>query len=239
MRIFYLSKKRIFNFTSIVSLAIFTVLLAYGMVMENISTVSKNTYEPLYQGDSNKKEIAITCNVVWGEEFIPQMLEILRENNVKITFNVGGDWAGKFPNLTKALADGKHELGNHGYSHPHPAQISYDKNVEEIIKTQEAIYKAAKVKTNLFAPPYGEFNQKVLWAAGEHGYRTILWSIDTIDWQRPQPEVIVQRVLQKAHNGGIILMHPTAPTVKALPTMLKELKKRGYKLVTVTELLDK
>lgn len=236
---YFLTRKRMFNAVSLVVLSVFTVLLGYSMVLDNITTVSKTNYEPIYQGDSSKKEIALTCNVVWGEEFVPKMLDILKENKVKMTFNIGGDWAVKFPNLTKQMADDKHELGNHGYSHPHPNNISYAKNTEEILDTQEAVFKAAKVKTNLFAPPYGEFNKVVLQAAGDHGYRTILWSIDTIDWQRPAPEVLIQRVLDKAHNGAIVLMHPTDPTVKALPTIIKELKKRGYKLVTVSQLLDK
>jgi len=79
----------------------------------------------------------------------------------------------------------------------------------------------------------------VLEAAEELGYRTVLWSIDTIDWQRPAPEVISERVLNKMANGAIVLMHPTAPTVNALPGIIKSLKEQGYQLTTVGELLEK
>jgi len=79
----------------------------------------------------------------------------------------------------------------------------------------------------------------VLQVAEELGYQTVLWSIDTIDWQRPGPQVIRDRVSGKAHNGGIVLMHPTAPTVEALPGIIDDLQGRGYKLITVGEMVRK
>lgn len=93
-------------------------------------------------------------------------------------------------------------------------------------------------KPSLFAPPYGERGDAVLKAAHEAGYRTILWSIDTIDWQRPEPSIITRRVTEKIHNGAIILMHPTAPTVKALPQIILELKNMDYEMVSVSTLLQ-
>ncbi|MBM7557920.1 divergent polysaccharide deacetylase family protein [Halanaerobacter jeridensis] len=70
------------------------------------------------------------------------------------------------------------------------------------------------------------------------GYKTIMWTVDTIDWQRPEPEVIVERVVPKAENGAIVLMHPTKATVEALPKMIAGLKDKGYKLVTISQLLS-
>lgn len=78
----------------------------------------------------------------------------------------------------------------------------------------------------------------VIKSAEEAGYTTIYWSLDTIDWQRPDPSVILDRVLPRAHNGAIVLMHPTAPTVNALPDMVKGLKEEGYQLVKVSSLLE-
>ncbi len=153
-----------------------------------------------------------------------------------MTFFMGGQWVKDFPELTGAIAR-DHELGNHSYSHPHPTFISKAENIEEIEKTERAVYKVTNITTRLYAPPYGEFNGTVLDAAGENGYKTILWSIDTRDWQLPAPEVIARRVLDKAHNGAIVLMHPTKPTVDALPGLIAELKKRGYQLTTVSDII--
>lgn len=70
------------------------------------------------------------------------------------------------------------------------------------------------------------------------GYPVILWSVDTIDWQKPTAEVIVQRVTSKVSDGDIVLMHPTENTVKALPTLIRTLKKEGFHIVTVSELIS-
>ncbi|HEX3012201.1 MAG TPA: hypothetical protein VHQ70_09260 [Syntrophomonadaceae bacterium] len=74
---------------------------------------------------------------------------------------------------------------------------------------------------------------------GDIGYKLILWSVDTIDWQRPSPYIIVNRVMKKVHNDAIILMHPTEPTLKALPDMLKQLSEEEYKMVTIDKVLVK
>lgn len=195
--------------------------------------------QPVYQGDSRYNEVALTFNVFWGEEYIPGILEILREKNVKATFFMGGTWVKKFPDLTRKISEEGHELGSHGYSHPHPDRLSKSANLKEMQKAEELIYQVTGQRPKLFAPPYGERGPAVLQAAGEAGYTTILWSVDTIDWERPSPGVILQRVLSKVENGSIILMHPTEPTLQALPEMLEGLKERGYSPVTVSRVLER
>ncbi|MDN5363787.1 MAG: hypothetical protein PWQ91_848 [Eubacteriales bacterium] len=213
------------------------LVLAAVAAMEEV-TFTTALREPVYRGTEKRKEMALTVNVVWGEEYLPAMLEILRREKVAATFFIGGQWAEDNPKLLQKIAAYGHEIGSHGYSHPHPTALSPQENREELIKTEKIIKKITGRKVKLFAPPYGEYNQEVLDVAAELGYRTIMWTADTIDWQRPAPEVIVRRVLEKAGNGVIVLMHPTEPTVKALPEIIRELKKRGYKLVTVSRLLQ-
>jgi probable sporulation protein (polysaccharide deacetylase family) len=190
---------------------------------------------PVFHGNPNQPQVALACNVFWGEEYLPDMLKTLDENNLHITFFIGGSWANKYPDIVKELANRGHELGNHTYSHPHPNTLSKEKNKEQIVKTEELVASLTGIKTNLYAPPYGEYNNTVLLAAQELDYTTIMWSIDTIDWKRPPPEVIQDRVLKKLHNGAIILMHPTAPTAQALPGLIAEIKKRGYTITTITD----
>jgi probable sporulation protein (polysaccharide deacetylase family) len=195
------------------------------------------TAAPIYQGNAKEKIIALTFNVVWGEEYIPQIMESLEENDVQATFFIGGQWAENFPELVREIARAGHGIGNHGYSHPHPDRISLAANINEIKQAENVITGITGTKPVLFAPPYGERGDVVLKAAEETGYKTILWSIDTIDWQRPDPSIILNRVLTNAHNGAIVLMHPTAPTVHALPQIVTELKKQGFELVKVSIML--
>lgn len=192
---------------------------------------------PISRGNMVEPKVTFACNIFSGEEFLPAMLKTFDDNNIKITFFIGGTWGKRFPALVTELANRGHELGNHSFSHPHPNQLGKEKNKEEIVRTEQLIQELAAIKTNLYAPPYGEYNDTVLQAANELSYTTIMWSIDTIDWQRPPSEVIINRVMKKLHNGAIILIHPTENTAKALPELIKQIQSKGYKISTVSDIL--
>ncbi|MBM7581433.1 putative sporulation protein (polysaccharide deacetylase family) [Caldicoprobacter guelmensis] len=196
-----------------------------------------STGNPIYKGDDSQPRIAFECNVVWGTEYIPAMLDILKQHNVKITFFIGGQWAEQNPELLKRMVQEGHELGNHGYSHKYHSRLNLEQNKDEIIKAEEAIERVVGVKTRLFAPPYGDFNKTTLQAAHSLGYKTIMWSIDTIDWRGDGVDSIIRRVFKNPHNGAFILMHPTEDTIKALPVIINGLQQRGYEIVRVSDLL--
>ncbi|HHW02806.1 MAG TPA: polysaccharide deacetylase family protein [Thermoanaerobacterales bacterium] len=219
---------------------IFIFVVAWAMLktstLKDIETFSKT--KPIYEGRGDKKIIAFTCNVAWGNEFLPPLLRVFEEKNVKITFFIEGRWAEKNPELLR-LIDGKgHEIGNHGYSHAHHAKLSLEQNINEIKDAESIIEKITGKKPLLFAPPYGEFSDLTIKAAESLNYRVIMWSIDTIDWKKPGVDYIVNKVLKKAGNGKIVLMHPTEDTVKAMPVIIENLQKQGYKITTITDLLS-
>jgi len=215
-----------------------TVAMLAGILQPIFNTtVNSNKPQPIFHGNITEPKIAFACNVFWGEEFLPDMLQTFSAHNIKITFFIGGSWAKKFPDILSDIAKQGHELGNHTYSHPHPNTLSKEKNKEQIIRTEELVKEITGIKTVLYAPPYGEYNDTVILAAHELGYTTIMWSIDTIDWKRPPADIIKNRVLKKIHNGAIILMHPTESTAKALPEIIDEIKRSGYHITTVSDIL--
>jgi probable sporulation protein (polysaccharide deacetylase family) len=197
-----------------------------------------NYYDPIYKGEADEKDIAFACNVVWGNEYLPEMLRILKENDIRITFFIGGDWASKYNEELNAIYKEGHELGNHGENHKKQSLLDIEQNKREILKAEETIKKVTGVKTTLFAPPYGDVNKVVVDTAEGLGYKVIMWSIDTIDWNTKDYNQIVERVEAKQHNGAIVLMHPTEATIKALPVMIKSLKSKGYEISTVSDVLD-
>ncbi len=215
---------------------------------DNVS--ERETLNPLYynddidvlgrvieRGNTKRPEMALSFNVAWGEEYIPGLLDVLDMAHVKVSFFFVGTWVNKFPDLTREIAERGHEVANHGYEHCHVENLSLN-NMKELIKENERLLlKVAQRTSKLFAPPYGEFGGYVPRAAEEVGYKTIRWTIDTIDWSGPAPEEIVKRVTERAENGAIVLMHPTLNTLEALPVLLKELKKMGYTVTTVSGIL--
>lgn len=202
-----------------------------------LPTVTRRLFSPVYRVDTDKKVMALAVNVAWGEEHLPAMLDILRANNVKATFFIDGEWAEKFPDLVKALATEGHDIGNHGYRHLHVERMSDSDIKDLILRNEKLLAGLGATPGKLFAPPYGECNQSVTSAAASLGYTTVMWTIDTIDWKTKEPHKIVDRVTRKTVPGAIVLMHPTEVANKALPAIVETVRRSGYQLCTVSELL--
>ncbi len=214
--------------------------LAFAMIYHNNASIASDSLDmqkPIFQGNSGEKAVAITVNVDWGEEYIPTMLKEFAAADAKVTFFVTGKWAEKNQDLLKQMYKEGHSIQNHGYKHCHFNSLGAEEGSAEIKKAEDIIKQITGQKSKYFASPYGEYNPNVVKAAADINYHLIMWSVDTIDWQRPDPETIVNRVMKKVHNDAIILMHPTEPTVKALPDMLKQLQEEKYKMVSIDKIL--
>ncbi len=226
---------------NILVITCFTILVFFFLFLPSnkniLHTINVTAEKPIYKGNENINKVAFECNVVWGSEYIPSMLNIFKEHDIKITFFIGGEWARDNPELLKLIVEGGHEIGNHGFAHKHHSRLNFEENIKEIKDTEDTIKDITGITTCLFAPPYGEFDNTTLRAASSLGYKTIMWSIDTIDWRGDGVEAIINRVLKNPHNGAFILMHPTDHTITALPTIIKELKQMGYEIGTISELI--
>lgn len=194
--------------------------------------------QPIYRGNPQKPMVAFLINVAWGDEYIPQILEVLKNHKVKSTFFFDGSWVKRTPDIAKTIKEAGHEIGNHAYSHPDLSQYSEAGATEELQKTNEVIEETIGVKPQWFAPPSGSFNEGTVRVAHQLGMKTILWTADTVDWRKPDTQEMVNRVLGQVENGTMILMHPTKPTAEGINTMIAEIKGRGYKLGTVSDLMD-
>lgn len=219
-------------------IAVVLVVMAAGMAFSAIKdrSIAVGGPEPIFQGNTGGKMVAISVNVDWGEEFLPAMLDEFKKNNAQVTFFVTGRWAEKNPDMLQKMAQAGHSIQNHGYRHVHFNALGSEEIGAEIKKAEDIIYTITGQRPSFFASPYGEYNPRLVKAVNGIGYQYIMWSVDTIDWQKPAPETIVNRVIKKVHNDAIILMHPTEPTVKALPALLSQLQAQGYQMVTINNI---
>ena len=193
--------------------------------------------EPLFAVPNAEGMVGLAVNVDWGSEQLPAMLAHFRQAGAKVTFFLTGRWAEQNTELARLLAEEGHEVGNHGLSHVHPKQLDERQLTEHITKNQQVLESIVGQVSKLYAPPYGEWDRRIVRVAAALGYRTVLWTLDTIDWQDPPPERILQRVLPKVQSGSIVLMHPTASTVSALPQLLRGLEEKGLRAVTLSTML--
>lgn len=190
-------------------------------------------------GEPGCGKMSFTCNVDWGEEVIPDMLEIFDEKEIKITFFVTGSWASKHPDLLRTMYLKGHEIGSHGYGHKMCSQISDNELRSELEKTEKAINDAIGIRPGYFAPPSGDFSERTVNFCRENNYRMILWSADTIDWREGSTaDVIHQRIMEKESDGAIVLMHPKEETVKALPGLIDAIRQKGIEPVKLSDMIE-
>lgn len=193
---------------------------------------------PVYGVEVSDKRIALTFNAAWSADDIPELLDVLNKQDVVCTFFLVGEWAEKNPNEAKMIGEAGHEIGNHSYAHPDMNKLSAEQIKKDISMADEVIQKATGVWPTLFRAPSGAYNDTVVQTAQEMKHTVIQWSIDSIDWRKPEPQKLTSRVLQKAKPGGIILMHTGLDNTRAaLPDIIKALKEQGYVFVTVSNLL--
>jgi len=193
---------------------------------------------PIYYVDTNEKKVAFSFDASWGAERTEEILSILRNNDIKTTFFLTGFWVSEYPELVKLIVKEGHEIGNHTATHPHLASLTLEQIKEEIKNVEEMIHQAAGVRTTLFRPPFGEYSNEVIKAATELGYKTIQWSIDSLDWQNLTAPEITERVTSRSHKGAIILFHNNGlHTAEALPEIIKYYREHKYEILPVSELI--
>jgi peptidoglycan/xylan/chitin deacetylase (PgdA/CDA1 family) len=195
-----------------------------------------------------RREVALTFDdgpSPWTE----RILELLERGGAAATFFVLGAAVAGREQLLRRAATGGHELGNHLFTHRAASELSDDELEEELERTRATILAAADVDTRLVRPPYGKQAHRVAAAAHRLGLGpTVLWSIETHDWVETEAAAIAERVLEAVQPGAIVLLHDGVPdgeragasrdaTVAAVERLLDELPARGYRLVTVSELL--
>lgn len=196
----------------------------------------------LRRGPVGSGKIALTFDAGASSKPTPALLKVLDEKGVRATFFLTGRWVEKNPELVREIAAAGHEIGNHTYSHPDLRKLPDDQVREQLEKMEKLVQTAAGVSTKpYFRPPFGACDARVRRIAAEEGYRCVIWTADSWDAFKEgiEAEEIEQRVLGKAQDGAIILMHCGSwPTVSALPGIIDQLSARGLELVRVSELVS-
>lgn len=192
----------------------------------------------IYSGDENSNNVSLMINVYWGDEYLDDMLDILKEKNAKVTFFVGGTWAVKNEDVLKRMKEEGHELGNHGYSHKDCDKLTKKQLEDEISKTHTIVKGFTGVEMKLFMPPSGAYDSLTVEVADDLGYKTIMWSKDTIDWRDQNKNLIFSRATQNGKGGDLILMHPTLQTKNALGEIIDYYNSNGFNLVTVSKNIE-
>ena len=189
--------------------------------------------------DTLDKLVALTFDDGPHVRYTERILQILEKYNVKASFFIIGENAVQHPETIKKIYDQGHELGNHTYTHVSINKVSKEKLTEELEKTSHVIEEITSFRPRVFRPPFGAYSDASIATVTSLGYRSVLWSKDSKDWQLPSVDEILQSM--EVSSGDILLFHDynqaNSPTPDALEKLIPRLLEKGYKFVTVTELL--
>jgi len=198
-------------------------------------------YTPLVQvAGSQHREVALTFDDGPGP-YTPQVLSILERENVPATFFEVGVLQRYFGDSTRQIVGLGDPIGDHTLSHAPMSHLSAADQQAQLLGQVKVIEQYGAPFPRLFRPPYGYWNRTTLALLHKYHMLMILWTVDTEDYKLPGTEAIVHTVVSGARPGAIFLMHDAggtrSETVAALPTIIHDLRARGYKLVTVPKLL--
>ena len=196
----------------------------------------------LTRGAADQPEVALTFDDGPDPEHTPRVLETLDRYAVPATFFCVGAAARAHPDLLRRAADAGHLVANHTWSHPYLPDLSREELRWQVEATGSALAAAAggSALPDMVRPPYGAYTPQVLGWLADQDATTVLWDVDSGDWQLPGPEAIAEQALRDARNGSILLLHDgggdRTQTITALPVIIEALHSRGYRLVTVPHL---
>ncbi|MBQ7339248.1 MAG: polysaccharide deacetylase family protein [Clostridia bacterium] len=228
--------KKISIITNIILMLVVVVVGMVSFIPESISPIyGGSSISAIYNGNRENKNVSLMFNVYENTDIVNSIIDTLELYGVKATFFVGGCWADDNGETLERIVKTGNEIANHGYFHKDHAKLSYEKNKEEIYLTEKIIQALCGVKTNLFAPPSGSFSNTTLEASFDLGYKTIMWSKDTIDWRDKSKDLVYKRATKNIQNGDLILMHPKEHTLLALSSILEYYINNGFNVVTVSE----
>lgn len=195
----------------------------------------------LYKVATEKKQVALTFNISWGEQEVEPIIEQLKKSNIdKATFFLSGAWAERNPDLVTKIVEAGFEIGNLGYEYKNYPDMTDSEMQRDLIKAHEILSELTKQKIHLFRPPNGQFNETVLKVVEKQGYSTIHFSVDSKDWTPISKEEMIERATKNTKQGDIILFHASdsaRKTAEILPTIAQYLKKQNLTPVSVDELI--
>ncbi|MGE7546090.1 polysaccharide deacetylase family protein [Sporosarcina newyorkensis] len=221
------------------------IMLLFWGIKSTYAEKGRQYYEEagqiLWEINTEEKVIALTFDDGPHRKYTAEILDVLKNHNANATFFVVGANAEKNPDLLIRMYNEGHEIANHTFTHNRNMRSS--ELIMEIRKTHETIQAITGHQTTLFRPVEGLYTDELVEAVTKEGYKLVMWSwhLDTLDWKNPGVKKIVNFVLDGAKEGNVVLFHDGGgnrqQTVEALKTILPELKKEGYKFVSISELM--
>lgn len=223
-------------------------LLAFAALTVFFDQAVLVRHDSFYRVDAKDKVVAITFDDGPSPDWTPRILDELKAADVKATFFMLGQHVLEYPDVARRVTAEGHEIGNHSFDHHGLFFYTVEEAEREVLKCEKAIKDVTGVSTRYFRPPKAWINDEEKAAFSHMGYKVILWSLNSKDWVTFDDKYIVAFIDKNVRPGDIILFHDSGgvfgvdggdrhETVKTIPDLVRKLKARGYRFLTVSELL--
>lgn len=191
------------------------------------------SFDADFIGDTSEKKLMLTFDEGYENGYTPQILDTLREKQVKAVFFVTGDYVERNPDLIERMVQEGHTVGNHTQNHPSMPSLSPDEMAKEINTLGDQVESQFGVKMNMFRPPKGEFSEQSLAVTQQQGYHSVFWSFAYNDWntdKQPDPATALQTLTERLHPGAIYLLHAVSETnANILGAWIDQAVAQGYR----------
>ena len=205
---------------------------------ENIKILKDNNGFAV--GNKDKKNIYLTFDEGYEAGYTPEILRVLKDNNVNATFFITAHYLNTQPELIKQMIDEGHIVGNHTVNHKSMPSLTKEEITKEVMDLHKAIYDKFGYEMKYIRPPKGELSEYSINVTNSLGYKTIMWSFAYEDWdenKQPDEAKSKQKILDNVHNGEIMLLHGNSKTnTNILEEVIKEIKEMGYEFKSLNEL---
>lgn len=208
----------------------------------NVSAEELAKYDACYIGDTSKKTLYLTFDAGFENGHTPAILDALKKHNVQAAFFVVGHYLETAPDLIKRMVEDGHVVGNHTYHHPDMSAIRDEAAFRAELEETETLYReiVGADMPKLYRPPQGKFSLENLKAAKTLGYKTLFWSLAYVDWvqdKQPTAQQAFDKLIPRAHNGAVVLLHSTSATnAQILDELLTKWEQAGYSFGRISEL---
>lgn len=240
MFVMTMTKRRLIRAITFILVLITGIAIGVFAIISSINTGAEGLSFPIYCVDRADNKVSITFDCAWANSNTDQLIEILDKEDVKATFFVTGEFCDKYPEDVKKLYNAGHEIQNHSDKHPHVSGMNLNDFIDDVRSCNTKIKALTGEEPVLYRSPYGEYDDNIVKTVEGMGMFHIQWNVDSIDWNKPSPETIIERTTKNISSGSVLLFHNDLEnTTNALPKVLKSLKEQGFEFCKVSELIYK
>lgn len=239
MHIFVVKKNTIIRAAVFVLLVVGAIVYTQVALSDATPVVSQSESMPICNVATDEKIVALTFDTAFGDEdYTGQILDVLKGESVRATFCVMGLWANEYPGQVDAMLTSGHEIASHSMNHSRYPDLSTSEILYDATEAADLIFEMTGYDTRLIRIPYGAFDSECIMALESEGYIPIKWSLDSKDWKGYDADKIADGVLAEVESGDIIMFQNNmAQTPEAIGEIILGLREKGYKLVTISDLL--